>query len=47
MDMEGQTDLVFRSYKNTGAWFVAYLAGFGSGIGDLAVGVNVLKGGHP
>jgi hypothetical protein len=40
------TDLVFRGYQNTVAWFVAYLAGFGSSFGHLTVGIDIFERGH-
>lgn len=38
--------LVFRCDQHAGAWLEAYFAGFGSGVGDLAMGVDVGEGGH-
>lgn len=37
---------VVCGYKNTGARLEAYIAWFTSGIGDLAMGVNVRKRSH-
>jgi hypothetical protein len=38
--------LVFGCYKHTRARLVAYFACFGSGIGDLAMSVDVRERGH-
>ena len=43
---EGTTDLVFGCYQDTCAWFVAYLAGFGRRVSDLAVSVDIRERSH-